>query len=96
MSLAARTQQDLLVPGHAIRHFMVSNVVAVEPPAQCLCRAPCRYHSHFSAQYGNGIVGTIQINGPASADYDIDLGTYPISDWYHKTADLLALRVDVN
>ncbi|OLN86479.1 Laccase-2-like protein 3 [Colletotrichum chlorophyti] len=45
------------------------------------------YHSHFSYQYGNGIVGAIQINGPASADYDIDLGPYVISDWYYETAD---------
>ncbi|KAM7219662.1 laccase [Rhypophila decipiens] len=45
------------------------------------------YHSHFSAQYGNGIVGSIQINGPASLPYDIDLGVFPISDYYYPTAD---------
>ncbi|KAM7204229.1 laccase [Naviculisporaceae sp. PSN 640] len=45
------------------------------------------YHSHFSAQYGNGIVGAIQINGPASLPYDIDLGVFPIQDYYHETAD---------
>ncbi|CAI6335069.1 unnamed protein product [Periconia digitata] len=44
------------------------------------------YHSHFSAQYGDGVVGTIIINGPATANYDIDLGTYAISDWYYMTA----------
>jgi FtsP/CotA-like multicopper oxidase with cupredoxin domain len=27
----------------------------------------------------------MKINGPASANYDEDLGTYPISDWYHTT-----------
>ena len=43
------------------------------------------YHSHYSAQYGDGIVGQIQINGPATADYDIDLGTLPIQDFYYKT-----------
>lgn len=32
-----------------------------------------RYHSHFSSQYANGVVGTIQINGPASLPYDEDL-----------------------
>lgn len=41
------------------------------------------YHSHYSAQYGDGTVGTIIINGPATANYDLDLGTYPISDWYY-------------
>ncbi|CAJ2504677.1 Uu.00g120710.m01.CDS01 [Anthostomella pinea] len=45
------------------------------------------YHSHFSAQYGNGVVGSIVINGPASSNYDIDLGAYPISDYYLRTAD---------
>ncbi|KAK0610108.1 laccase [Bombardia bombarda] len=42
------------------------------------------YHSHFSAQYGNGVVGAIQINGPASLPYDIDLGTFPITDYYYN------------
>jgi FtsP/CotA-like multicopper oxidase with cupredoxin domain len=53
------------------------------------------YHSHFTAQYGNGIVGSIQINGPASADYDIDLGPYVISDWYHQTADVLQRKAEL-
>ncbi|KAI5923151.1 laccase [Camillea tinctor] len=44
------------------------------------------YHSHFSAQYGEGVLGAIQINGPASANYDIDLGPYVITDWYRRPA----------
>jgi FtsP/CotA-like multicopper oxidase with cupredoxin domain len=44
------------------------------------------YHSHFTNQYGDGVVGGIIINGPASANYDIDLGTYTVSDWYYMTA----------
>ena len=44
------------------------------------------YHSHFSAQYGDGVVGPIVINGPATANYDIDLGAFPITDWYYRTA----------
>ncbi|KAF2674276.1 laccase [Microthyrium microscopicum] len=39
------------------------------------------YHSHYSVQYGDGVVGTMQINGPATANYDIDLGPYPVTDW---------------
>ncbi|KAK3936690.1 laccase [Diplogelasinospora grovesii] len=50
------------------------------------------YHSHFSAQYGNGVVGTILINGPASLPYDIDLGTFPLSDYYYETADKIVLN----
>jgi FtsP/CotA-like multicopper oxidase with cupredoxin domain len=49
------------------------------------------YHSHFSAQYGNGVVGTIQINGPASLPYDIDLGVFPLSDYYYQTADAIQI-----
>src|SRR3569833_717320 len=45
------------------------------------------YHSHFSAQFANGVVGTIIFIGPASLPYDIDLGTFPISDYYYQTAD---------
>ncbi|TPX10102.1 uncharacterized protein E0L32_001299 [Thyridium curvatum] len=50
------------------------------------------YHSHFSAQYDNGIVGTILINGPASLPYEVDLGVFPITDYYYASADeLLAI-----
>ncbi|KZW01176.1 hypothetical protein EXIGLDRAFT_718938 [Exidia glandulosa HHB12029] len=44
------------------------------------------YHSHYSAQYGDGTWGTILINGPASAEYDIDLGTIALSTIYNQTA----------
>lgn len=43
------------------------------------------YHSHFSHQYGDGVVGTVQINGPTTANWDEDLGVFPITDWYYKT-----------
>jgi hypothetical protein len=43
------------------------------------------YHSHFSSQYGDGVLGPIVINGPASANYDIDLGALPMTDWYYPT-----------
>ncbi|KAK3384924.1 multicopper oxidase-domain-containing protein [Podospora didyma] len=52
------------------------------------------YHSHFSAQYGNGIVGPIVINGPASSNYDIDLGPLMISDWYYNPVNQIAARVN--
>ncbi|KAF1831516.1 hypothetical protein BDW02DRAFT_505119 [Decorospora gaudefroyi] len=44
------------------------------------------YHSHFSAQYGDGVVGTMIIDGPATANYDYDLGVLPITDWYYTPA----------
>ena len=44
------------------------------------------YHSHYSSQYGDGIVGPIVFDGPASANYDIDLGPYMLTEWYYQTA----------
>ncbi|KAF2002818.1 multicopper oxidase [Amniculicola lignicola CBS 123094] len=44
------------------------------------------YHSHWSAQYGDGVLGTMIIDGPATANYDEDLGTLPLTDWTYKTA----------
>ncbi|KAH8151036.1 uncharacterized protein LAJ45_04737 [Morchella importuna] len=44
------------------------------------------YHSHFSLQYAEGVAGAIVINGPTSANYDVDLGPVTLTDWYHATA----------
>lgn len=54
------------------------------------------YHSHFSHQYGDGVVGTVQINGPATANYDEDLGVLPMTDWYYITAYQAAARAFQN
>ena len=50
------------------------------------------YHSHYSSQYGDGVVGTMIIHGPATANYDLDLGTLPITDFYTK--DIYQLTLD--
>lgn len=50
------------------------------------------YHSHFSVQAWDGILGGIIINGPATANYDEDLGNLFLNDWSHETADILALQ----
>ncbi|PWY88379.1 extracellular dihydrogeodin oxidase/laccase-like protein [Aspergillus heteromorphus CBS 117.55] len=43
------------------------------------------YHSHYSAQYNDGLYGPMIIYGPVqpSVDYDFDLGPVMISDYYH-------------
>ncbi|EKD21339.1 uncharacterized protein L3040_000625 [Drepanopeziza brunnea f. sp. 'multigermtubi'] len=41
------------------------------------------YHSHFITQYADGLLGPMIINGPATADYDEDLGLLFLSDWSH-------------
>jgi FtsP/CotA-like multicopper oxidase with cupredoxin domain len=52
------------------------------------------YHSHFSTQYANGVVGDIIIEGPASRNYDIDLGALQITDWYYGAADTLGIQLN--
>jgi FtsP/CotA-like multicopper oxidase with cupredoxin domain len=47
------------------------------------------YHSHFTTQYGDGLAGPMIINGPATADYDEDLGMLFLSDWSHTPASEL-------
>lgn len=44
------------------------------------------YHSHHSSQYSDGVWGTIIIDGPATANYDLDLGVMPLSDWFYEPA----------
>ncbi|CAK7229664.1 hypothetical protein SCUCBS95973_007299 [Sporothrix curviconia] len=41
------------------------------------------YHSHYSAQYGDGIVGPIVVYGPNEYPYDIDIGPVMLNDYYH-------------
>ena len=54
------------------------------------------YHSHYSSQYGSGVIGPIVINGPASANYDVDLGPLTINEWYYATAEQIQEAALVN
>lgn len=45
------------------------------------------YHAHISLLAWDGVFGGIIINGPASADYEEDLGVLMISDWTHLTPE---------
>lgn len=47
------------------------------------------YHSHFSLQAWEGVFGGIVIHGPASGNYDEDLGSLFLNDWSHLTVDEL-------
>ena len=51
------------------------------------------YHSHFSSQYSEGTWGTIIVDGPATANYDVDLGVLPVSDWFYETAFSLVYKL---
>lgn len=43
------------------------------------------YHSHFTLQYNDGLLGPLIFNGPATANYDVDLGVLFLQDWSHET-----------
>ncbi|PHH91964.1 hypothetical protein CDD83_9603 [Cordyceps sp. RAO-2017] len=45
------------------------------------------YHSHFALQAWEGVYGGLVINGPATANYDEDLGPLILTDWSHTTVD---------
>lgn len=52
------------------------------------------YHSHFALQAWEGVFGGIVINGPATANYDEDLGHMFLNDWDHQTVDELYLSAE--
>jgi FtsP/CotA-like multicopper oxidase with cupredoxin domain len=43
------------------------------------------YHSHYSLQYGEGVLGAMTIHGPSSADYDEGKDPVLMTDWTHKS-----------
>jgi FtsP/CotA-like multicopper oxidase with cupredoxin domain len=47
-------------------------------------------------QAWEGAAGGIIINGPASANYDVDLGSVMLTDWNHWTADMLYASSQTN
>lgn len=53
------------------------------------------YHSHFALQAWQGVFGGIVINGPATADYDEDLGMLFLNDWDHQVSVPPLMRVSV-
>ena len=50
------------------------------------------YHSHFFVQAWDGVFGGIVINGPATANYDVDLGHLFLNDWYHVCFIFTSIR----
>ncbi|KAJ5635585.1 CAZyme family AA1 [Penicillium longicatenatum] len=54
------------------------------------------YHSHIGLLAWEGVYGGIIINGPATASYDVDMGSLFLSDWTHQTVDELYLTEEVN
>ncbi|EXJ96082.1 hypothetical protein A1O1_01208 [Capronia coronata CBS 617.96] len=51
------------------------------------------YHSHTLAQYGGGIRGPIIIHGPATANYDLDMGSVMIHEAFGQTIFQMAYNI---
>ncbi|KAF2842542.1 multicopper oxidase [Patellaria atrata CBS 101060] len=52
------------------------------------------YHSHYSLQAWDGAFGPIIIHGPASEDYQEDLGALFLNDWDHRSCHEQQLIAD--
>lgn len=55
---------------------------------------PSWYHSHYSIQAWEGILGPVIINGPTTAEFDIDLGPVVVNDWLHTPVFSLFSNVE--
>jgi FtsP/CotA-like multicopper oxidase with cupredoxin domain len=44
------------------------------------------YHSHYSLQYADGLLGPLTIYGPSSTEYDYARDPILIADWGHRSA----------
>lgn len=43
------------------------------------------YHSHYSLQYGDGMVGPLTIHGPSATEYDEARDPILMTDWNHRS-----------
>ena len=43
------------------------------------------YHSHYSLQYGDGLIGPLTIHGPSSANFDEAKDPILMTDWNHRS-----------
>lgn len=43
------------------------------------------YHSHYSLQYGDGMLGPLTIHGPATAHFDQPVDPILMTDWNHES-----------
>ncbi|KAI5208553.1 hypothetical protein E4T39_01400 [Aureobasidium subglaciale] len=61
-------------------------IIAIGVCSLCVFRSTYFLTSTLGVQYGVGTLGTLVIDGPATDNYDEDLGPFPITDWYDETA----------
>lgn len=91
---------------HGIRQFYTNYADGVTSQTECpIAPGDCHtykwkatqhgsswYHSHYSIQYSEGLLGPILIHGPSTADWDVDLGHFLLQDYYHDSVFDIAQR----
>ena len=86
---------------HGIRQWLTSHQDGVNGITQCpiapgdsftykfraMQYGSSWYHSHYSLQYGDGLLGPMTIYGPSTANYDSNEAFKPIlmTDWSHRS-----------
>ena len=78
-----------------VRNLVVSQPLFGASMVRPLLPSHC-FSSLSSDRSRDGVFGAIQINGPASQKYDIDLGPVTLSDWTHDTAESLLSTASKN
>ncbi|KAK4652378.1 hypothetical protein QC762_610630 [Podospora pseudocomata] len=98
------SQNGTSIHFHGVRHLNTNHADGAVSQTECpIAPGDCHtyrfkatqhgsswYHSHYSLQYGDGLLGAIVIRGPTTANWDIDLGPLLITDHYHESVFDLA------
>ncbi|CZT00095.1 related to laccase precursor [Rhynchosporium agropyri] len=72
-------QQCPIVPGKSFTYTFIADQYGTS-----------WWHSHYAAQYADGLYGPMIIHGPKHVEYDIDKGPVIISDYFHATGEELS------
>lgn len=100
-NLTSRIENGSSIHFHGVRQYLTNQYDGVVSLTQCPIPAGSSmtyrwrasqygsswYHSHIGLQAWEGVFGGIIINGPATANYDDDMGTVFLNDWTYQTPD---------
>lgn len=84
---------------HGLRQFQTSHMDGVNAVSQCpiapgdsftykftaMQYGTSWYHSHYSLQYGDGLLGPLTIHGPSTKEYDEGRDPILFTDWNHRS-----------
>ncbi|KAJ5100655.1 CAZyme family AA1 [Penicillium angulare] len=102
-NISSRIENGSTIHFHGVRQYFTNHYDGVPSLTQCpiapqsLMTYRWRatqygtswYHSHIGLQTWEGVFGGVIINGPATANYDHDMGMLFLNDWTYQTPDEL-------